>query len=125
VTHIDQSPYYTGGTGFKTKIWGLDTLEFHKVSMICLSPNYWTKPGVGNKHYFFFIDGAECPTKIRSFHNENLCSDLLSHRKVMEVLGNTVYAESIKGQLSGLGFNATGRDEAVLKVDGKLIKVKF
>jgi len=123
---IEQGPYYTGeGSAGKTTIWGIDTQEFHKVSMVCLSPNYWSEPGVGNKHYFFFMEGAECPDKIRSFHNENLCPELLSHRKVMEVLGNTVFAESIHGQLSGLGFNATVRDEAVVKVDGKLMKIKF
>lgn len=125
VVNIEQSSYFTGGVGFKQKVWDINTQEFHKVSMVCLSPNYWKEPGVGNKHYFFFIDGAKCPDKIRSFHNENLSSELLTHRKVMEVLGNTVYAESIDGQLSGLGFNATVREEAVLKVDGKLLKIKF
>ena len=74
------------------------------------------------------LDGAKSPVPLRSFHNENLRSDLLQHRKVMDILGDTLKVESVDGQLSGVGFNATVRDEVVLRVKGdadKLIKVKF
>lgn len=71
-------------------------------------------------------DGARAPKAFRGFHNEFLCADLLDHRKVMEVLGHTMQVESTDGQLSGLGFNATVRDEVVLRINGqKIIRVKF
>ena len=74
------------------------------------------------------LDGAKSPESIRTFHNENLIPELLNHRKVMEVLGNTTKAESVKGQLSGLGFDSTVRDEVILRLKGsfkRLIKVTF
>lgn len=110
-----------------TNIYGLNTNEFHKVNLICLSPNHWTD-SVGNKHYFFMLDGCKAPDKIRGFHNENLNSELLKHRKVMEVLGVTLQVESTDKQLSGLGFNATVHDEVILRLKGsfkRIIKVKF
>lgn len=74
----------------------------------------------------------DCKTDkdVRGFHNENLLPDLLQHRKVMEVLGsiNTIKTTPQDKQLSGLGFNATVRDEVILKLSGsfkRMIKVKF
>ena len=108
------------------EIYGLQSGDFHKVSLICLSPNHWCEKGVGNKHYFFMLSGAKAPDKIRSLHNEFLVQELYDHRKVMEVLGSQLKVESTEGQLSGLGFNATVRDEVILRIDNKrLIKVKF
>ena len=128
VKKIDHSKYKVLGQEESVDIYGLKSCEFHKVRLMCLSPNYWKEPGVGNKHYFFMLDGAKSPVPLRSFHNENLKSDLLQHRKVMDILGDTLKVESVDGQLSGVGFNATVRDEVVLRVKGgadKLIKVKF
>ena len=74
------------------------------------------------------LDGAKAPRAIRGFHNEFLTADLLDHRKVMEVLGQTQQVESTNGQLSGLGFNATVRDEMVVRVSGGdncIFKIKF
>jgi len=110
------------------ELYGLKSEEFHKVNLVCLSPNHWDNNNIGNKHYFFMLENCKCPTKIRSFHVENLISDLLEHRKVMEVLGNTAMIESTGKQLSGLGFNATVRDELVVKVQGsfkRTLKIKF
>lgn len=111
------------------EIYGLESNQFHKVNLICLSPNHWGENNVGNKHYFFMLDGCKAPTSIRSFHNENLLPELAAHRKVLEVLGSTNMIEKSSGeQLSGLGFNATVRDELVLKIQGshkRMIKVKF
>lgn len=110
------------------EIFGLDTGKFHKVSLICLSPNFWDGQGVGNKHYFFCLRGAKSPEKIRSIHNEFLRDDLMRHRKVMEVLGQSLLVESTEGQLSGLGFNSTVRDELIVKLGGsfkRVIKIKF
>jgi len=110
------------------EIYGLETNNFHKVNLICLSPNHWGKNEIGNKHYFFMLDGCKTPTGIRSFHNENLIPDLLQHRKVMEVLGSTNTIEPSDKQLSGLGFNATVKDELIVRLSGshkRVVKIKF
>lgn len=108
--------------------WGLNTNEFHKVNLVCLSPNHWGENNVGNKHYFFMLEGCKCPEKIRSFHNENLLPEVAAHRKVLEVLGNTSQIECGPNQLSGLGFNATVKNELIVKLSGthkRVIKIKF
>lgn len=110
------------------EIYGIETNQFHKVDLVCLSPNHWGNNKVGNKHYLFMLNGAKAPTSIRGFHNENLSGDLLAHRKVMEVLGSTTSVASADKQLSGLGFNATVRDELVVKLGGthkRMVKIKF
>lgn len=110
------------------ELYGLDTNKFHKVNLMCLSPNHWGNNNVGNKHYMFMLDGCKAPTAIRSFHNENLTPELAKHRKVLEVLGNTAMIEPAEKQLSGLGFNATVRDELIVKLQGthkRMVKIKF
>lgn len=127
IDHIDQSKYLVDGSDVSKEIYGLETNMFHKVNLVCLSPNHWDG-SVGNKHYFFMLDGAKAPESIRGFHNEFLIPELLEHRKVMEVLGATLKVESTDKQLSGLGFNATVRDEVVLRLQGshkRVIKVQF
>jgi hypothetical protein len=109
-------------------VYGLETNQFHKVNLVCLSPNHWEDNSVGNKHYFFMLDGCKCPTAIRGFHNENLLPELAQHRMVLEVLGATNMIEPAKKQLSGLGFNATVRDELIVKLQGthkRMMKIKF
>ena len=109
-------------------LYGLQTNEFHKVNLVCLSPNHWDGNNVGNKHYFFMLEGCKCPVSIRSFHNENLIPELLQHRKVMDILGATNTINPSEKQLSGLGFNATVRDELVVRLQGsfkRVIKIKF
>ncbi|MCK9430035.1 MAG: hypothetical protein M0R17_08535 [Candidatus Omnitrophica bacterium] len=115
-------------TRLTKELYGLQTGEFHKVNLVCLSPNHWGNNNIGNKHYFFMLNDCICPTSIRSFHNENLIPELAQHRKVLEVLGNTTMIGSTNKQLSGLGFNATVRDELIVKLSGsfkRLIKIKF
>lgn len=110
------------------EIYGLQTNEFHKVNLVCLSPNHWEPNSVGNRHYFFMLEGCKCPTSIRSFHNENLIPELAQHRKVLEVLGTTNMIQSSEKQLSGLGYNATVRDELVVRLQGthkRVLKIKF
>ena len=110
------------------EIYGLNTNEFHKVNLVCLSPNHWGDNNVGNKHYFFMLDKCKSPSSIRSFHAENLIPELAEHRKVLEVLGNTTMIAPADKQLSGLGFNATVRDELIVKVQGsfkRMLKIKF
>lgn len=109
-------------------VYGIDTNEFHKVDLICLSPNHWGSKPVGNKHYFFMLNGCKTPVSIRGFHNENLIPELAEHRKVFEVLGTTNMIAPAEKQLSGLGFNATVRDELIVRLQGthkRVIKIKF
>ena len=109
-------------------VYGLETNQFHKVNLVCLSPNHWDGNNVGNKHYFFMLNDCKSPVSIRSFHVENLISELAQHRKVLEMLGNTTMINPSDKQLSGLGFNATVRDELILKVKGshqRVLKIKF
>lgn len=109
------------------KVYNLTTGQFHQVNLVCLSPNYW-KDNVGNKHYFFFLEGCKSPEKLRGFHNEFLNSDLKPHRKVLDVLAHTMQVESTDHQLSGLGFNSTIPDELIVRYQGKqkgIIKIKF
>jgi hypothetical protein len=74
------------------------------------------------------LDKCKSPVSIRSFHNENLLPELAEHRKVLEVLGTTNMIDSTDKQLSGLGFNATVKDELIVKLSGshkRTIKIKF
>lgn len=116
-------------TSGSKEIYGLETNNFHKVNLVCLSPNHWGENKVGNKHFFFMLEGCKTPTSIRSFHVENLIPELVTHRKVMEVLGTTNMIEPNSGkELSGLGYNATVRDELIVRLSGthkRVIKIKF
>ena len=109
-------------------LYGLESNQFHKVNLVCLSPNHWNGETIGNKHYFFMLENCKSPVAIRGFHNENLLPELAEHRKVLEVLGATNMIESTSGQLSGLGFNATVRDELIVKLQGthkRMVRIKF
>ena len=109
-------------------IYGLDTKQFHKVNLICLSPNHWGENNVGNKHYFFMLDKCKAETQIRSYHIENFNAELAKHRKVLEPLASTIMLSPEGDQLSGLGFNATVKDSLIVKLSGnfkRTIKIKF
>lgn len=115
-------------TSSAREMYGLKTGEFHKVNLVCLSPNHWGDNTSGNKHYFFMLDKCKAEGAIRTFHNENLKPELAEHRRVLEILANTTKIESSEDQLSGLGFNATVRDELIVKLAGshkRVIKIKF
>lgn len=99
------------------EIWGIKTKQFHPVKLMCLSPNYWGENKVGNKHFMFFIDGCKPDGKICTFHNDNLNSDLVPHRKVTDVLAQITKIEPEDKGLSGIGFNETLRNNVVVRVD--------
>lgn len=120
--------HYLPESNSSKEIWGLETKQFHKVNLVCLSPNHWNENNVGNLHYFFMLDKCKTTSSVRGFHNENLISELLTHRKVMEVLGSTNMIEPINNQLAGLGFNSTVKDELIVKCSGsfkRMLKIKF
>ena len=124
---ITVSPVLPANTSYKSKTeWGIDTMKFQKVSCIMLSPNYWEGNAVGNKHYFFMLDGCKNPDPVRGFFNEYLRSDLeKDHRRVFEAIASKAKVEYNENQLSGLGFSTTQRNEIIVKVDNKPFKVKF
>jgi hypothetical protein len=110
------------------EIYGLETNQFHKVNLVCLSPNHWGANNTGNKHFFFMLDGCISQVSIRSFHIENLLPELAQHRKVLEIIGTTNMIESNGKQLSGLGFNATVKDELIVRLQGthkRVMKIRF
>lgn len=118
----------TEGLGVSKEIYGLETNKFHKVNLVCLSPNHWGDNNVGNKHYMFMLENCKSPTSIRGFHNENLLPELAAHRRVLEVLGATNMIEPADKQLSGLGFNSTVNDELILRLQGshkRVVRVRF
>ena len=124
---ITVSPVLSSNASYKSKTeWGIDTMKFQKVSCIMLSPNYWEGNSVGNKHYFFMLDGCKNPDPVRGFFNEYLRPDLeKEHRRVFEALASKAKTEYSDNQLSGLGFSVSQRNELIVKVDNKTFKIKF
>lgn len=111
-----------------TNVWNVDTNKFHKVNLICLSPNYWGDNSIGNKHFFFMLEGCVPDEPLRSFHIENLNGELLEIRKVLEVLGQTRLLQPTPKQLAGLGFTKDSTETVIVKVEGsfkRIIKVRF
>jgi hypothetical protein len=109
-------------------VWGLKTQEFQRVNILMLSPNYWGDRGIGNKHYFFMLDGCRNEGQARGFYNEFLVESLNAHRKVIEMVGAKMRTEDSIEQLSGLGFSSTQRNHALVKVEGaftRIVKVQF
>ena len=90
-----------------------------------LSPNYWDGQAIGNKHYFFMLDGCRNPDPVRGFYNEFLSDELRPHRKVFEVLSASMKCTPTKDQLSGLGFSSTQRNDVHCKVDNRPYKITF
>lgn len=105
--------------------WNVQTKQYHKVSMMMLSPNYWSNQEIGNKHYMFMLDGCINPDKTRGLYNEFLSDNLHKHRKVLEVLGSKLKCEESDEQISGIAFSSTVRNELAVKVDGRPYTIKF
>lgn len=109
-----------------TDKWGVKTLTPVRVDTIMLSPNYWEDAGdVGNKHWFFILDGCKNPNPARGFFNEYLRSSLEKHRKVFEVLGAQTKCQPTDNQLSGVGFSSTRNDTVLAIADGRPYNVQF
>ena len=110
------------------EVWGIPTQTFHKVNVAMLSPNHWDDRAVGNKHYFFMLEGCLNDGKARGFFNEFLTADLDQHRKVFEVVGSKMKTDESVNQLSGIGFSSTQRNHVLSRVKGsfaRTIKITF
>lgn len=115
-------------TNSSKKIWNIETNQFHKVNLVCLSPNHWGENNVGNKHYLFMLDNCHTDIPIRSFHNENLNADLLTQKRTLEVYAGNSMLQPTGKDLSGIGFNSTISEELIVKLSGNFkrsIKIKF
>ena len=110
-------------------VWGVATNKFQRVSMLMLSPNYWDdQKGIGNKHYFFIVDGCKNESGPRGFFNEFLREELMPHKRVFEALGSKMRVDESDEQLSGLGFSTTQRNDLVVRVKGnftRVLKINF
>lgn len=105
------------------QVWGLPTQTFHRAKVVMLSPNHWDDRTVGNKHYFFMLDGCRNEEKARGFYNEFLNESLAEHRKVLEMVGAKMKTDESDRQLSGLGFSSTQRNSVVVRVGGNVTRV--
>ena len=105
--------------------WDISTLQYQPVSTIMLSPNHWDEQHIGNKHFFFMLEGCKNPSAVRGFYNEFLSDDLTKHRKVFEMLSEAMKCEPSDEQLSGLGFSSTIRNNVQVKVDGRPYNIIF
>jgi len=129
---VDQAGITVKGALPSTQIsrqrWALATQAFHRVSLAMLSPNHWDGAGVGNRHYFFVLDGCRSEESPRGFFNEFLKNELNGHRKVFEVVGAKMRVPDADEQLSGLGFSCTQRASLICRVRGsftRTLKVLF
>ncbi len=108
------------------EIWGIKTNQFIPVTLAMYSPNYWDEQaGIGNKHFFFMLNGCVNDENPNGFFNEYLKSELTPYRKVFEALGSRAHVVNTPNQLSGLGFSSTRRNNLIVRADGKVYKVKF
>lgn len=104
-------------------VWSLKTQNFVEVGSIMLSPNHWDGHDIGNRHWFFMLNGCRNEGTARGLYNEFLRSDLDKHRKVMEMVGSKMHTENSDQQLSGLGFSSTKRDSLVCRITGSFSRV--
>lgn len=122
---------YASSEASSKDIWDLKTNNFIPVTTVMYSPNYWDEQeGIGNRHYFFMLDGCKNPDTPNGFYNEFLRNDLHDHRKVFEALGSKMKVNPSDNQLSGIGFSSTRRNDLVVKVlmrdnSEKVLKIKF
>ena len=111
------------GIGVVKTIYNLETNQFHKVNLICLSPNYWGESNVGIKHYMFMLQNCKTDVPSVSFHTEDLLPELAKNNAAMRDLAYMTMIEPTNKQLAGLGFNSTVKDEIILKLTGSFKRV--
>lgn len=112
-------------TSTKT-VWGIQTNQFHPVSVFMFSPNYWDgQRGIGHKHYFFVLAGCKNEDHPNGFFNEYLREDFMPHKRVFEALGSKMRVDHSEDQLSGLGFSSTKRNSLICRANDRLVKVIF
>jgi hypothetical protein len=106
------------GGSISQDLWGLKTQELVKVNSVVLSPNYWDENQVGNKHWFFILEGCKNPEPTRGIYNEFLNAKLEKHRKVFEILGDKTKCPVVEDQMSGIGVSSTRKDKVTVMAVG-------
>lgn len=106
-------------------VWGINTEQFVRVTTLMFSPNFWDGQEIGNKHWFFLLEGCKNPEPARGIYNEFLTPELEKHRKVFEVLGDKTKCQPTDDQLSGVGFSSTRGDEVVVQVTGEKLRKTY
>lgn len=109
------APQMIGGLNSQDA-WGLQTEKFVRVQTVMHSPNYWDDNAIGNKHWFFILEGCNNPDPTRGIYNEFLSSKLEEHRKVFELVGAKTMCQPTADQLSGIGFSSTKKDSVTVAV---------
>lgn len=113
----------SSSTSKSQEIWNISTNKFIRVTSMMMSPNYWDdQQGIGNKHYFFMLEGCKNPDPVRGFFNEYLKPELNEHRRVFEAIGSRMQTPYSENQLSGLGFSSTQRNSLIVKVKGTITR---
>lgn len=116
-------------TSKSQEIWNISTNKFIRVTSMMMSPNYWDgQQGVGNKHYFFMLEGCRNPDPVRGFFNEYLKPELNEHKRVFEAIGSRMQTPYSDNQLSGVGFSSTQHNSLIVRVKGattRILKIKF
>jgi hypothetical protein len=88
------------------------------------SPNHWDgELAVGNKHYFFMIDGLTNDGLVRGIFNEFLKPEFLQHKKVFEAIGSKMVVTKTNDELSGIGFSTTLKGSLICRVKGKVTRI--
>lgn len=89
-------------------VWGIKTLQFTPVSVVCYSPNYWDEQkGIGHQHLFFMLKDCINPEEPNGYYNEFLKPELEQHRRVFEALGSKAHVKDVDDQLSGVGLRSS------------------
>lgn len=106
--------------------WGVQTQVPIKVQTILQSPNHWENAGgIGNKHWFFVLEGCKVNEDVRGIYNEFLTAALEPHRKVFEILGSKTKCKPTDKQLSGIGFSETIPASIKAIADGRPYEIQF
>jgi hypothetical protein len=105
--------------------WGVKTLELVKVNSVVLSPNHWDDQAIGNKHWFFILEGCQNPLPVRGIYNEFLHSKFDKHRKVFEILGEKTKCQPTPEQMSGVGFSSTISAKVPVRAMGPKLRKSY
>ncbi|WP_192246173.1 hypothetical protein [Mesorhizobium silamurunense] len=124
LTRVRMDSGLVGGSVPQDK-WGIKTETLVPVDTLMASPNHWDGQEIGNKHWFFILNGCRNPEPARGIYNEFLKGALEPHRKVFEVLGAKTKCPVAEEQLSGVGYSSTRKDQAVVAVKGDRINKAF
>jgi len=118
---------YLPSSTSQKEVWGLKTQQFHRVSLVTFSPNYWNEQsGIGHRHVFFMLAGAQNSESPNGFYNEFLKESLMEHKRVLAALGSRMKVADDDAQLSGVGFSTTKGGSVIVRVDdSKIYKVVF